>query len=102
MYQTYTIIVLAFTILWLVMYTAKAWQTAKGLRQLIEMGPQVCEICASKATKQNHRIPNRNYDQHPPGNGGIYFADTHQYTPAQLVFLPPAVTYVKDIQKEGR
>lgn len=101
MYQTYTIIVLAFIVLWLVMYAAKAWQTARGLKQLIEMGPQVCEICATRASKQNHTDPIDPTAPHVPGNGGIFFADTHQYVPATMVFLPPAVTFVQKSSLEG-
>lgn len=100
MYQTYIIIGLAIVVLFTVMHAAKAWQTARGLKQLIEMGPQVCEICARKASKQNHVDPIDPTAPHSPGNGGIYFADTHQYVPAQMVFLPPAVTYIKGIDNQ--
>lgn len=89
MYQSYILIGLSLAVLMLVIQTAKAWQTARSLRQLIALSPQVCEICARKASAQNHNTTSGDYNQ--PGNGGIFFADTHQYVPAQMVFLPSKI-----------
>lgn len=92
MYQTYVIISLSVVTLMAIMYAAKAWQTARSLRQLITLGPEVCEICATKASTQNHDTTSGDHTQHTPGNGGIYFADTHMYVPSRLVFIPHRAT----------
>lgn len=102
MIQTYITIAMSLAVIAMAVQTAKAWQTARSLRQLIEMGPQVCEICARRASAQNHDTTSGDLTDHKPGNGGLYFADTHQYVPAQMVFLPPAVTFIKAPTEEGR
>lgn len=89
MFQTYIALGLSIAVLLLVMQTAKAWQTARSLRQIIETSPTVCGVCATKASEKNHNTPSDDLTQHTPGNGGIYFADTHPYVPSYLVLSPP-------------
>ena len=54
----------------------KGWETAESLKQVIELAPQVCEICATIETQYRH-----------PSHDLPLVPGTHGYVPAQLVYL---------------